>query len=130
MKLNGIPEKATIQKQLRKFLENYQIPLILVSMGKQGSRAYYKNQMVEVPAILQKIQSRQQVREIPLIACVLDYILKHGLENLSEQNFKRNAYFCKRSSVDCHNQKRGTLCDAIKGRRRRNFEKIRNEGAI
>ncbi len=29
-------------KAVEKILENYQIPLILVSMGKQGSRAYYK----------------------------------------------------------------------------------------
>ena len=28
--------------------ERYQIPLILVSMGKEGSRAYYNGTMVEV----------------------------------------------------------------------------------
>ena len=35
-------------------LERYQIPLILVSMGKEGSRAYYGGKMVEVKPFIQK----------------------------------------------------------------------------
>ena len=34
--------------------ERYHIPLVLVSMGKQGSRAYYNNMMVEAAPFLQK----------------------------------------------------------------------------
>ncbi|WP_242827096.1 hypothetical protein [Dorea sp. AGR2135] len=34
--------------------ERYQIPLILVSMGKEESRAYYNGMMVEVKPFLQK----------------------------------------------------------------------------
>lgn len=34
--------------------QTYQIPLILLSMGKDGSRAYYKDMLVEVLAFLQK----------------------------------------------------------------------------
>ena len=34
--------------------ERYQIPLILVSMGKNGSRAYYNGKMIEVKPFLQK----------------------------------------------------------------------------
>ena len=34
--------------------ERYHIPLILVSMGKEGSRAYYKDMIVEVNPLLQK----------------------------------------------------------------------------
>lgn len=32
----------------------YDIPVILVSMGKDGSRAYYENKMVEVKPFIQK----------------------------------------------------------------------------
>ena len=32
--------------------EKYHIPLILVTMGKDGSRAYYKNMRVEVAPFL------------------------------------------------------------------------------
>ena len=35
-------------------LERFQIPLILVSMGKEGSRAYYNGTMVEAAPFLQK----------------------------------------------------------------------------
>ena len=34
--------------------ERYQIPLILVSMGKEGSRAYYNGMMIEAKPFLQK----------------------------------------------------------------------------
>ena len=34
--------------------ERYSIPLILVSMGKEGSRAYYQDKIVEVKPFLQK----------------------------------------------------------------------------
>lgn len=34
--------------------EKYNIPLILLSIGKEGSRAYWKDCCVEVPAFIQK----------------------------------------------------------------------------
>ena len=34
--------------------ESFQIPLILVSMGRAGSRAYYRGKMVEVEPFLQE----------------------------------------------------------------------------
>ncbi|MDE7185508.1 MAG: carbohydrate kinase, partial [Lachnospiraceae bacterium] len=39
---------------IRKLNERYHIPLILLSMGKDGSRAYYKNMCVEVQPFLQE----------------------------------------------------------------------------
>ena len=44
--------------------ERYQIPLILVSMWKEGSRAYYNGSIVEVNRSFRKIQLRQQEPEI------------------------------------------------------------------
>ena len=34
--------------------EKYHIPLVLITMGKDGSRAYYKNMRVEVAPFLQE----------------------------------------------------------------------------
>lgn len=96
-------------KAVEKILKNYQIPLILVSMGKQGSRAYYKNQMVEVPAILQKNTIETTGAGDTFDACVLDYILKHGLENLSEQNLKEMLTFAN-AAASIVTTRKGALC--------------------
>ena len=67
-------------------LDRFQIPLILVSMGREGSRAYYKGNMVEVKPFLQKNTIETTGAGDTFGGCVLHYILQHGLEDLSEDN--------------------------------------------
>lgn len=67
-------------------LEKYQIPLILVSMGKEGSRAYYKGKMVEATPFLQKNTIETTGAGDTFTGCVLHYILEHGLDDLAEDN--------------------------------------------
>lgn len=67
-------------------LERYQIPLILVSMGKEGSRAYYDGKMVEVKPFIQKNTIETTGAGDTFCGCVLHYICEHGLENLTEEN--------------------------------------------
>ena len=67
-------------------LERYQIPLILVSMGKEGSRAYYGGKMVEVKPFIQKNTIETTGAGDTFCGCVLNYICEHGLENLTEEN--------------------------------------------
>lgn len=74
-------------------LKRYQIPLILVSMGKEGSRAYYKGIMVEAAPFLQKNTIETTGAGDTFTGCVLHYILKHGLEDLTEDNLKEMLCF-------------------------------------
>lgn len=67
-------------------LERYQIPLILVSMGKEGSRAYYGGKMVEVKPFIQKNTIETTGAGDTFCGCVLHYICEHGLENMTEEN--------------------------------------------
>lgn len=67
-------------------LERYQIPLILVSMGKEGSRAYYGGKMVEVKPFIQKNTIETTGAGDTFCGCVLHYICEHGLEKLTEEN--------------------------------------------
>lgn len=67
-------------------LERYQIPLILVSMGKEGSRAYYGGKMVEVKPFIQKNTIETTGAGDTFCGCVLHYICEHGLENLTEED--------------------------------------------
>jgi fructokinase len=62
----------------------YDIPLILVSMGKDGSRAYYKGQMVEVAPFLRTDTIETTGAGDTFCACVLHYLLEHDLESLTE----------------------------------------------
>lgn len=64
--------------------ERYSIPLILVSMGKEGSRAYYQDKIVEVKPFLQKDTIETTGAGDTFCGCVLHYICKYGLDGLTE----------------------------------------------
>ena len=66
--------------------EKYNIPLVLITMGKAGSRAYYKDMRVEAAPFLQKTTIETTGAGDTFCASTLNYILEHGLENLTEEN--------------------------------------------
>ena len=80
-------------------LERFQISLILVSMGKEGSRAYYKGTMVEAAPFLQKNTIETTGAGDTFGGCVLHYILEHGLENLVEDNLKEMLSFANAAAA-------------------------------
>lgn len=63
-----------------------EISLILVSLGKEGSRAYYGKETVEVPAFVQKNTVETTGAGDTFCGCVLNYILEHGLKGLSRSD--------------------------------------------
>ena len=68
-----------------RYLQNtYHIPLILLSMGPAGSRAYYRDMRVEVAPFLQENTIETTGAGDTFCACVLNYVLDHGLDNLTE----------------------------------------------
>lgn len=69
------------------------IRLILVSMGKEGSRAYYGDVMVEVPACLNKQTIETTGAGDTFCGCVLHYVLEYGLEELSQDKLKEMLKF-------------------------------------
>ena len=62
----------------------YDIPLIVLSMGKDGSRAYYKDLRVEVAPFLQENTIETTGAGDAFCGCVLHYILEHGLDKLTK----------------------------------------------
>ena len=69
------------------------ISLILVSIGKEGSRAYKGDLRVEVPAFVQENTIETTGAGDTFCACILNYILEHGLENLTEEQLKEMLTF-------------------------------------
>lgn len=73
--------------------ESYQIPLIFVTLGREGSRAYYKDMIVEAKPFLQKNTIETTGAGDTFEGCALNYILEHGLEELSEEELKELLVF-------------------------------------
>ena len=78
--------KSDYTKGVEWINERYQIPLILVSMGKVGSRAYYNGMMVEAASFLQKNTIETTGAGDTFCGCVLHYVLERGLENLKDND--------------------------------------------
>ena len=64
--------------------EKYQIPLILLTMGKDGSRVYYKGMRVERPGFSVKTIETTGAGDT-FCGSSLNYILEHDFENLTEE---------------------------------------------
>ena len=68
--------------------EKYNIPLVLITMGKDGSRAYYKDLRVEAAPFLQENTIETTGAGDTFCASTLNYVLEHDLEDLTEENLK------------------------------------------
>lgn len=71
---------------IAKLRQQYDIPLIMLSMGKDGSRAYYKDLRVEVKPFIQENTIETTGAGDTFGGCCLHYVLKNGLHNLSEDS--------------------------------------------
>jgi fructokinase len=61
------------------------IKLILVSMGKEGSRAYYNDKIVQVAPFLRNDTIETTGAGDTFCGCVLHYLLEHDINNLDEE---------------------------------------------
>ena len=78
---------------VKKIREEFPIPLILVSMGKEGSRAYYKDGYVEAAPFLQQNTVETTGAGDTFCACIINYALDHGLTYLTEAQLKEMLTF-------------------------------------
>lgn len=78
---------------IAKLRQQYDIPLIMLSMGKDGSRAYYKDLRVEVKPFLQERTIETTGAGDTFGGCCLNYVLKYGLHNMDEEKLKEMLTF-------------------------------------
>ncbi|MFL0269123.1 carbohydrate kinase family protein [Candidatus Clostridium radicumherbarum] len=86
----------------------YSIPLILVTLGQVGSIAFYKNLKVEKPAFLQKNTIETTGAGDTFFGCTINYVLEHGLDNLSEDNLAEMLTFAN-AAASLITTKKGAL---------------------
>lgn len=73
---------------IRAVQERYHIPLILLSMGKEGSCAYTAEHRVEGPGFIQEHTIETTGAGDTFCACVLHYVLAHGWKEYTEDELK------------------------------------------
>ena len=88
--------------------EKYHIPLILITLGPNGSRAYYKDLRVEVAPFLQEHTIETTGAGDTFCASSLNYVLEHGLDNLTEENLKELLTFAN-AAASLITTKKGAL---------------------
>ena len=91
--------EADYDEGVRLLQERYHIPLILLSMGKEGSRAYYGSKRVEASPFLQKNTIETTGAGDTFMGCCLHYILENGLENLCEEQLKEMLLFANAAAA-------------------------------
>ena len=78
---------------IAKLRAEYDIPLIMLSMGRDGSRAYYKDLRVEVKSFIQEATIETTGAGDTFGGCCLHHVLEYGLDNLDEEKLTKMLTF-------------------------------------
>lgn len=91
--IEWLAEEADYDKGIKKIKEKYSIPLILLSMGKDGSRAYYNDIVAEKPAFIQAGTIETTGAGDTFMGCVLSKVLQKGFDNLTTTDLEEMLEF-------------------------------------
>ncbi len=86
----------------------YPISLILLSLGREGSRAYAGSSRAEVPSLLQEKTVETTGAGDTFCACALNYILDHGVKGLSDKELQEMLCFAN-AAASLITTKKGAL---------------------
>lgn len=93
---------------IEKLREQYGIPLIMLSMGREGSRAYYRDLRVEKAPFLQEGTIETTGAGDTFGACCLHYVLKYGLRDLDGEKLAEMLTFAN-AAASVITTRRGAL---------------------
>lgn len=85
--------KEDYEEGIRYLQEKYQIPLIVLTLGKDGSRAYYQNLRAEAAGFIQEKTVDTTGAGDTFCGCIINYILEHGMDALDETKLKEMLTF-------------------------------------
>lgn len=87
-----ISGKEDYEEGIAYLLDKYQISLILLTLGKDGSRAYYKGMRVEVNGFLCNAIETTGAGDT-FCGCVLNYVIDHGIHGLTKEELEQMLAF-------------------------------------
>ncbi len=85
--------EADYSKGIELLQSRYNIPLIVFSMGRDGSRAYCNGKAVEMPAFVQQSTVDTTGAGDTFMGLCLHFVLKYGIENMTEDNLSEMLRF-------------------------------------
>lgn len=83
--LEFVTDIKDIEKGVKYLKENFDMQLILVTMGKKGSRAFYKDLIVQKDTFNQLKAVDTTGAGDTFCGCVLNYVLEYGIGNFNEK---------------------------------------------
>lgn len=86
----------------------YQIPLVCVTLGKNGSRAYYKGMVVTAKSFIQENTIETTGAGDTFTGCMLNTVLEKGLDQLTEADIRQMLQFAN-AGASLITTKRGAL---------------------
>lgn len=89
--------------------EKYNIPLVFATLGKDGSKAYYKDLCIYVKGFANPDTIETTGAGDTFCACALNYVLEHGMESLTEENLKEMLTYAN-AAASIITTRKGALC--------------------
>lgn len=96
------------EKAIQQLRSEFPIPLILLSMGKNGSRAYCGEETAEAPAFLSENTIETTGAGDTFMGCMLHQILEKGYQNLSTRDMEEMLTFAN-AAASIITTRRGAL---------------------
>ncbi|MCC8028322.1 MAG: carbohydrate kinase [Lachnospiraceae bacterium] len=79
---------ADYEKGVEKLRESFRLPLVFVTLGKDGSMAFYRERVVRADAFPQAHTVETTGAGDTFAACALNYILEHGMDGLTDRQLR------------------------------------------
>lgn len=100
---------ADIDAGIAQIRNEYNIPLVFATLGKDGSKAYYKDICVYVEGFANPNTIETTGAGDTFCANALNYVLEHGMDDLTEENLKELLTFAN-AAASLITTKKGALC--------------------
>lgn len=100
---------ADIDEGIARIREQYNIPLVFATLGKDGSKAYYKDLCVYVEGFTNPNTIETTGAGDTFCANALNYVLEHGMDDLTEENLKELLTVAN-AAASLITTKKGALC--------------------
>ncbi len=100
---------ADIDEGIAIIREKYRIPLVFATLGKDGSKAYYKDMCVYVEGMQNPDTIETTGAGDTFCANALNYVLEHGMENLTEDNLRELLTYAN-AAASLITTRKGALC--------------------
>ena len=97
--LRWFPGRPDLEEGVRELRSRFGIPLILVTMGRDGSSALYRDLRIEEKAFLMENTVDTTGAGDTFCGCALDFLLERGIENLREEDLREMLRFANAAAA-------------------------------